>query len=71
MTQRQWITKVVKEGNDTIVLFPDELMVQMKLQEGDALVWDHFNPGEEEEYFTLHIFRKETIENLKNRKEAP
>lgn len=34
-----WVTKVVQEGDDMIVLFPPELMDHLSWKEGDLVAW--------------------------------
>lgn len=34
-----WVTKVVQEGEDMIVLFPPELMDRLSWKEGDMVAW--------------------------------
>lgn len=37
---KTYVTRVIKENEDTVVLFPDELLNELSLQDDDFLTWE-------------------------------
>ena len=37
---KTWVTNVIQEGDDLVVVFPEELLNEINLQDGDLLSWE-------------------------------
>lgn len=42
---KKWLTKVITEGDDIVVLFPQQLLDYLNLHEGEVLLWTADDDG--------------------------